>query len=161
MASFALTTRPTPFGVYDNDDHFKEEADSMVLYVKRKLGDDIMSVELTSKQIWANFEEAVLAFSRDTNAHQAESYLSNLLGLQLGQNETFKKNDNNHYYYLDGSQTEATITQAQKDAQPLTIQDTFDSRFKSNNTKGEYVDGIINAKAFARAEEVLCNQDKI
>jgi hypothetical protein len=147
MASFALTTRATPFGVYDNDDHFKEEADSMVLYVKRKLGDDIMSVELTSKQIWANFEEAVLAFSRDTNAHQAESYMSNLLGLNLGQNETFKKNANNHYYYLDGTQTEATITQVQKDAQPLTIQDTFDSRFNSSNTKGEYVAGVINAKA--------------
>ena len=56
MASFSNTTQPTPFGVYDSDLHFIEEADSIVLYVKRRLGDDVLSVELTSKQIWANFE---------------------------------------------------------------------------------------------------------
>ena len=142
MASFALTTKPTPFGVYDNDDHFKEEADSIILYVKRKLGDDVMSVELTSKQIWANFEEAVLVFSKQINAHQSESYLSNLFGLKIGQNETFKKNSNNLYYYLDSGQTESTITETQKDAQPLTIQDTFDPRFVNSNTK---VDGTTEA----------------
>ena len=128
MASFALTTKATPFGVYDDDDHFKSEADSMVLYVKRKLGDDIMSVELTSKQIWANFEEAVLVFSKITNQHQAESYMSNLLGTNIGQFETFKKNINNHYYYDDTS----------PDTTPLLIQDTFDSRFKVSNKKGQY-----------------------
>tara|TARA_B100000212_G_scaffold9485_2_gene7015 strand:+ start:3093 stop:4496 length:1404 start_codon:yes stop_codon:yes gene_type:complete len=120
MASFALTTKPTPFGVYDNDDHFKEEADSIILYVKRKLGDDVMSVELTSKQIWANFEEAVLVFSKQINAHQAESYLSNLYGIKIGQNETFKKNAAGEY--VDANDAK------------LTIQDTFDARFVNGNT---------------------------
>ena len=72
MASFSSTTQPTPFGIYDNDLHFQEDADGLVLYVKRRLGDDIMSVELTSKQIWANFEESTLEFSKQLNSHQAE-----------------------------------------------------------------------------------------
>ena len=83
MATFALTTKATPFGVYDNDSHFQEDADGVVLYVKRRLGDDVLSVELTNKQIWANFEEAALEFSKQINAHQAESYMSNILGLKV------------------------------------------------------------------------------
>ena len=120
MASFALTTKPTPFGVYDSDSHFQEEADNIILYVKRKLGDDVMSVELTSKQIWANFEEAVLSFSKQINAHQAESYISNLFGIKIGQNETFTKNISGKY--VDSQDRE------------LTIQDTFDPRFVNGNT---------------------------
>ena len=40
MASFANTTSPTPFGFFDNDSGFQTEADAMVVFVKRKLGDD-------------------------------------------------------------------------------------------------------------------------
>ena len=84
MASFSSTLAPTPFGIYDQDDHFIHEADKMVVYVKRKLGDDILSVELTSKQIWANFEEATLKYSKIINQNQAESYMSNLMGISTG-----------------------------------------------------------------------------
>ncbi len=91
MITFVNTTQPTPFGIFDSDTHFQEDADGLVLYVKRRLGDDVLSVELTSKQIWANFEEATLEFSKQLNAHQAESYMSNILGLSTGLPETFKK----------------------------------------------------------------------
>lgn len=84
MASFSSTLAPTPFGIYDQDDHFIHEADKMVVYVKRKLGDDILSVELTNKQIWANFEEATLKYSKIINQNQAESYMSNLMGISTG-----------------------------------------------------------------------------
>ena len=67
MASFDPASSPTPFGIYDDDDHFAFDANKMVVYVKRKLGDDILSVELTSKQIWANFEEATLKYSKWDN----------------------------------------------------------------------------------------------
>ena len=92
MASFSSTTQPTPFGIFDDDLHFQEDADGMILYVKRRLGDDIMSVELTNRQIWTNFEEATLEFSKNVNAHQAESYMSNLLGLSTGPTVSYKKN---------------------------------------------------------------------
>ena len=84
MASFSNTLAATPFGIYDDDEHFIHEADKMVVYVKRKLGDDILSVELTNKQIWANFEEATLKYSKIINQNQAESYMSNLMGISTG-----------------------------------------------------------------------------
>ena len=62
MATFLNTEKPTPFGVFDNDPHFQEDADGIALYVKRRLGDDILSVELTNRQIWSNFEEATFGF---------------------------------------------------------------------------------------------------
>ena len=150
MATFALTTKPTPFGVYDNDSHFQEDADGVVLYVKRRLGDDVLSVELTSKQIWANFEEAALEFSKQINAHQAESYMSNILGLNAGPNVTFKKNDFGHYYWLDSGQNADDLVDSQeevneitskdkaKNVQILLIQNPTDPRFKLQNKKGKY-----------------------
>jgi hypothetical protein len=53
MATFANTANPTAFGFFDEDTGFQTEADNMITFVKRKLGDDILSVELTKKQIWA------------------------------------------------------------------------------------------------------------
>lgn len=84
MSTFALTTNPTPFGLFDADAGFQAEADNIVTFVKRKLGDDILSVELTKKQIWACFEEAALEYSSIINMHMAESTLMNMLGVPTG-----------------------------------------------------------------------------
>ena len=80
MANFANTTSPTPFGFFDTDTDFQTEADSLVVFVKRKLGDDILSVELTKKQIWATFEESFCEYGSIINQYQAKSQLANLLG---------------------------------------------------------------------------------
>ena len=160
MTSFtslvASNSRPTPFGMFDDDDHFQEDADGVVLYVKRRLGDDILSVELTNKQIWANFEEAAMEFSKQINSHQAESYMSNILGLSTGHNTTFKKNENGHYYWLEENQSADDVLIDQivdaddaqdadliasilrKNYQPLLIQDPNDPRFVVANVKGKY-----------------------
>jgi len=84
MATFSTINNPTPFGFYDLEDDFKNEADSMVTFVKRKLGDDILSVELTKKQIFACFEESVLEYSSILNQYQAKSQLVNYLGFPTG-----------------------------------------------------------------------------
>jgi len=81
MSTFAETTNPTPFGFYDGETMFQTEADSIVTFVKRKLGDDVLSVELTKKQIWATFEEATLEFSSILNTYQAKSQIVNFLGM--------------------------------------------------------------------------------
>lgn len=81
MATFANTTTPTPFGFFDVEAQFQTEADNIVTFVKRRLGDDVLSVELTKKQIWANFEEATLEFSSILNQYQAKSQLVNFLGM--------------------------------------------------------------------------------
>lgn len=84
MASFANTLSPTPFGFFDTDTEFQSEADAMVTFVKRKLGDDVLSVELTSKQIWACFEEAFCEYGATVNQYQAKSQLMNLMGVATG-----------------------------------------------------------------------------
>jgi len=80
VATFSNTTNPTPFGFFDNESNFQTEADNIITFVKRKLGDDILSVELTKKQIWASFEESTLEFSSILNQYQAKSQLANFLG---------------------------------------------------------------------------------
>jgi len=84
MATFSSTTNPTPFGFFDSDTDFQSEADSVVTFVKRKLGDDVLSVELTKKQIWANLEEAVLEYGSILNQYQAKSQLVQFLGMPTG-----------------------------------------------------------------------------
>lgn len=84
MSSFSNTFRPTPFGFFDEDQTFIREADAMVTFVKRKLGDDILSVELTKKQIWACFEESFLEYGRIVLEAHGKSQLTNLLGIPTG-----------------------------------------------------------------------------
>jgi hypothetical protein len=84
MATFSNTTSPTPFGTFDSDSQFQSDADNVVTFIKRKLGDDILSVELTKKQIWANFEEAMFEYSSIVNQYQTKSQLNNFLGLATG-----------------------------------------------------------------------------
>jgi len=83
MASFQSTTNPTPFAVFDTEKDFVIDANAMVTFVKRKLGDDILSVELTNRQVWMSFEEATLEYGRIVNEYQAKSQLGNLLGNNL------------------------------------------------------------------------------
>jgi len=84
MSTFAITANPTPFGVFDLETDFITDSDKMIVFVKRKLGDDILSVELTKKQIWANFEEACFEYSSILNQYQAKSQLVNWLGYATG-----------------------------------------------------------------------------
>ena len=76
MSTFAFTRNPTPFGFFDTDSAFQSEADGVVTFVKRKLGDDILSVELTKKQIWGCLEEATLEYGRVINEADAKSQIS-------------------------------------------------------------------------------------
>lgn len=56
----------------------------MVVYVRRSLGDDVISVELTSKMIWACFEDATATYSRLVHEQRIKSDLVNFLGLPTG-----------------------------------------------------------------------------
>ena len=84
MSRFVDILNPTPFGFFDSELAFQAEADSITTFVKRKLGDDILSVELTKKQIWACLEESALEYSSIINQYQAKSQLANLLGGPTG-----------------------------------------------------------------------------
>lgn len=84
MSTFNTTIHPTPFGFFDSDPLFQNDADNVVIFVLRKLGEDVLSVELTKKMIWACFEEATLMFNSVLIEYQAKSNLASLLGNPTG-----------------------------------------------------------------------------
>jgi hypothetical protein len=100
MPLFANTISPTPFGFFDSDVNFQEEADGMITYVKRKLGDDVLSVELTRKEIWACFEESCCEYSRLINETKIVSELTNVLGLSTGSKDFTNKYANQTLDFL-------------------------------------------------------------
>ena len=88
-----------PFGTYsessywfdangDPDDSqvdlFLRGAADQVAYTYRKLGGDILDIELTKEQVFAAYEEAVLEYSYLLNIHQSKNVLSNVLGGTTG-----------------------------------------------------------------------------
>jgi hypothetical protein len=81
VAIFSKTSSPTPFGFFDEESEYQTEADAIVTFVKRKLGDDVLSVELTKKQIWGNLEESLLEYGSILNQYQAKSQLIQFLGM--------------------------------------------------------------------------------
>lgn len=84
MGSFAQTLNPTPFGTFDSDAAFQSDADRMLVFVKQKLGDAPLSVELSNKQIWTCFEEATAEYSNQVAKLKIQSDLINLLGMATG-----------------------------------------------------------------------------
>lgn len=79
--SFASTPQPTPFGFFDADPIFAWEADAAYTWVRRRLGDDIITVELTKKQVWAALEESFLEYGRLVGQNQITSQMASLLGI--------------------------------------------------------------------------------
>lgn len=100
MPNFTNTISPTPFGFFDADSVFQTEADNMITFVKRKLGDDVLSVELTKKEIWACFEEATAEYSRLIHEMKIKSELVNVLGLPTGSTDLTNKYPRRSLEYL-------------------------------------------------------------
>ena len=88
-----------PFGIYANVDYwfdgngdadetqvdtFLQGAADQVAYTYRKLGGDVLDIELTKEQVFAAYEEAVLEYSYILNIHQTKNTLSNSLGNSTG-----------------------------------------------------------------------------
>lgn len=80
----SFTTGSTPFGAFDSDTSFQTDADKVLTYVQRRLGDPVMCVELSSSQVYTCFEEATLEFSAIMNQYQAKSVLATVLGRSTG-----------------------------------------------------------------------------
>jgi hypothetical protein len=79
-----------PFGLYSNatsglfSQYFCSGAADQVSYTYKKLGGDVLDIELTDSNIYASYEEAVLEYSYIVNVHQAKNALSDLLGANTG-----------------------------------------------------------------------------
>jgi len=73
-----------PLGMYTGSVDFLSGAASQVAYTFRKLGGDVLDIELSSSNVYANYEEAVLEYSYLVNTHQAKNILSSILGNSTG-----------------------------------------------------------------------------
>jgi hypothetical protein len=84
------TSNPLPFGVYtgaagsQSSESFVSGAVDQVAYVYKKLGGDVLDVELTQYQVYAAYEESVLEYSYLINIHQSKNVLSDILGNSTG-----------------------------------------------------------------------------
>ena len=78
----------TPFGFYDNDVEFQTEGPQLATFVARRLGYPVVDVELTHKQIYACFEEAITTYSNQVNQFNAREYMLAVQGMSTSQNIT-------------------------------------------------------------------------
>ena len=84
LASTAFTFS-YPFGIYNSDgplesQYFASGASDQVAFTFKKLGGDVLDIELTEGNVFAAYEESVLEYSYIINLHQAKNALSNVLG---------------------------------------------------------------------------------
>jgi len=73
-----------PFAVYSGSASFLSGASDQVAYVYKKLGGDVLDIELTVGNVYAAYEEAVLEYSYLINLHQSQNALPTLLGKTTG-----------------------------------------------------------------------------
>jgi hypothetical protein len=73
-----------PYGVYTGSLEFLTGAATQVDYVYKKLGGDVVDIELTNANVYSAYEEAVLEYSYIVNLHQSENILSDVLGQTTG-----------------------------------------------------------------------------
>tara|TARA_Y100000310_G_scaffold117701_1_gene116439 strand:- start:1388 stop:2674 length:1287 start_codon:yes stop_codon:yes gene_type:complete len=84
-----VTLANLPFGYYAtngalSDLNFVSGAVEQVSYTYRKLGGDVLDIELKEQNVYAAYEEAVLEYSYLINTHQAKNVLDTLLGRTTG-----------------------------------------------------------------------------
>ena len=87
LSNAAISTN-YPYGIYASgslaNSSFVTGASEQVNYTYRKLGGDVLDIELTEKNIFAAYEEAVLEYSYILNIHQAKNILHSALGSTTG-----------------------------------------------------------------------------
>ena len=80
-----------PLGIYASSDAFLSGAADQVAYTYKKIGGDVLDIEMLAGNVYANYEEAVLEYSYLVNLHQSKNILSNVLGQTTG---TFDQDGN-------------------------------------------------------------------
>lgn len=87
-----VTTSSLPFGIYVSTDYWDNEqiaayktgSVEQVAFTYKKLGGDVLDIELVETQVHAAYEEACLEYSYIINLHQAKNSLPFFLGQETG-----------------------------------------------------------------------------
>jgi hypothetical protein len=70
----------TPFGFYDFDFQFQEDADKLVTYCARRLGYPLTDIELQDLNFYAAFEDAITTYGNEIYSFQIRDNLLSLEG---------------------------------------------------------------------------------
>ena len=70
----------TPFGFYDDDLAFQEDAPKVARYIAEKLGFPVLDVELNERNFYTAFEEAVTAYGKEVIEAIAAETISSQIG---------------------------------------------------------------------------------
>jgi hypothetical protein len=80
----------TPFGFYDNDIEFQQDADRVATFCARRLGYPLTDIELQDVNFYAAFEEAITTYGNEVYAYQvSQNYLA-LEGATTGSNLNYQ-----------------------------------------------------------------------
>jgi len=87
-----VTVSNLPYGTYVDSAYwsaaeileFQKAASSQVAHTYRKLGGDVLEIEMTAQQVYAAYEEACLEYSYLLNIHHGKNIIGNILGSSTG-----------------------------------------------------------------------------
>ena len=85
-SSFAEITNPTPFGFYDNDTDFRDDADKVANWTAQRLGYPLVDIELQDINFFACFEESVNEYGAQVYNFQILNNFYTLQGTPTGSN---------------------------------------------------------------------------
>ena len=71
-------------GVYSGTEEFLSGAAAQVEYTFRKLGGEVLDIELSASNVYAAYEEACLEYSYILNIHQSKNIMGDALGSTTG-----------------------------------------------------------------------------
>ena len=82
--SSTFASGQTPFGFYDSDTSFQEDADKVAKFCARRLGYPLMDVELQSGSFYACFKEAVTVYGNEVFQYKIRENYLQLQGAPTG-----------------------------------------------------------------------------
>lgn len=80
----------TPFGTYDSDSQFQNDAPKVAYWVATRLGYPVQNIELVDPNLFACFEESVSEYSSQVNQFNIRNNLDTLVGRPTGTDYTNK-----------------------------------------------------------------------
>jgi len=110
----AFTSGSCPFGFFDADPAFADEADNFVQFFRLKMGDPVVSSHTSASMLYACLEEACIEYGATLNTFQARSTLGAMLGQPTGSLEGLEQR-----YIKQNLELQRQMAEAYSDAGPL------------------------------------------
>jgi len=101
----------TPFGIYDSDSGFRNDAPKTATWVAKRLGYPIINIELDNEQIFTCFEESTSEYSAQVNQFNLRNNLDILRGQKK---KAFGGRANYSQTLVDGSFLPTTVRMSQQ-----------------------------------------------